>query len=479
MVLNSLVPNTIYSAFVEFPTKTYYALKFLYFRTRMVFMRHYVNLVNQSLAQSYSFSSRDFSDVTLSCKDRVLMVDLLTLGLLYPYLATIIPPILQAPLAVLLPDHTVGELVKMIKEVTGGAGVTLEILETPEISRLVEASIAPVYVQNVEDSSQLDFKKEEESDNSKEMQVSNLEIEPREMNIFGSEEEEDFTDTGFMIEMSGLEEQEDGYTNQEIPIVKTNNSSISTDNTSDVEFIEIPSKISMGMTVNLIYQKKWKFLRNQRCGSTLFFYCARKVSLCKAKACAQIVTSEFGREAKYVLDLSSLHNNHNHPSEELQILLEKGKRALKDVVLNKQPKGHVNRQQIYTDFMKTWPETLGLEEKQVFLDNFPDYQTVSNIMWRTAKPREAPKALACDFCAFSTTEIEYIDRHMRIKHKDRQPYKCHKCKKNFQEKYQLKAHNNIVHKPSSRIETIDNNKTTHSPSSLLPKRVRTLSGVVG
>ena len=51
--------------------------------------------------------------------------------------------------------------------------------------------------------------------------------------------------------------------------------------------------------------------------------------------------------------------------------------------------------------------------------------------------------------------------------------------KNFQEKYQLRAHINIVHKPSSRIETIDNNKTKNSPSSLLPKRVRTLSGVVG
>ena len=442
-------------------------------------MRHYVSLVNQSLAQSYSFSSRDFSDVTLACKDGVLLVDLLTLGLLYPNLAPIIPPILQAPLAVLLPDHTVGELVKMIQEVTGGAGVTLQILETPESSRLVEASIAPVYVQNVEDSSQIDFTMDEESDNYKEMQVSNSEIEPREINLLGSEEEEDFTDTDFMMEMSGLEEQEDGYTNQEVPIVKINNSSILTHNTSDVEFIEIPSNISTGMTVNLIYQKKWKFLRNQRCGSTLFFYCARKVSLCKAKACAQIVASEFGREAKYVLDLSSFHNNHNHPSEELKILLEKGKRALKDMVLNKQPKGHINRQQTYTDFMNTWPETLGMEEKQAFLDNFPDYQTVRNLMWRIAKPREPTKAVACNFCGYSTTKIKEINRHMRIKHKDRQPHKCHKCNKNFQEKYQLKAHINIVHKPSSRIKTKVNNKATYSPSRLFPKRVRTLSGVAG
>ena len=446
----------------------------------MVFMRHYVSLVNQSLAQSYSFSSRDFPDVTLACKDGVLIVDLLTLGVLYPNLATIIPPLLQAPLAVLLPHHSLGELVTRIQEVTGGIGVTLEILENPEISRLAESPIAPVYVQNVEDSSQLNFTiKGEESDNSKDIQISNQQLEPRKLNLLGSEEEEDFTDTDFMMEMEEMEKQEHGSENQEIPIVETKNNILSTPNNSDVEFIEIPKKLSGGKIVNLIYQKKWKFLRNQRCGSTYFFYCARKTSLCKAKARAKIVSSELGSEAKYVLDLSSFHNNHNHPSEELQLLLEQGKRALKDVVLSKQPKGHINRQETYTDFMKTWPETLGTKEKQAFLDNFPDYQTVENIMWRTAKPREPPKIVACDFCAYSTTATEYIDRHMLIKHKDRQPYKCHKCNENFQEKYQLKAHNNIVHKPSNRIGRKVYNKTTYSLSSLLPKRVRNLSGVAG
>ena len=55
-------------------------------------MQHYVSLVNHGLAKSYSFSSRDFPDVTLACMDGTMLVDLPTLGVLFPSLAALLPP---------------------------------------------------------------------------------------------------------------------------------------------------------------------------------------------------------------------------------------------------------------------------------------------------------------------------------------------------------------------------------------------------
>ena len=86
----------------------------------MVKRQHIINLVNQETENGCSFSSLAFPDVTLACIDGRLTVDLATLGLLFPQLALLLPPFLQGPLLVLLPDSSLGELVTRLQEVTGG-----------------------------------------------------------------------------------------------------------------------------------------------------------------------------------------------------------------------------------------------------------------------------------------------------------------------------------------------------------------------
>ena len=83
--------------------------------------RHIINLVNEQTENIYSFSSLDIPDVTLACSDGRLTLDLPTLGLLFPQLAQLLPVFLQAPLAILLPQHSLGELVARLQEVIGGA----------------------------------------------------------------------------------------------------------------------------------------------------------------------------------------------------------------------------------------------------------------------------------------------------------------------------------------------------------------------
>ena len=83
--------------------------------------RHIINLVNEQTENTYSFFSLDIPDVTLACSDGRLTVDLPTLGLLFPQLAQLLPVFLQAPLAILLPQHSMEELVARLQEVTGGA----------------------------------------------------------------------------------------------------------------------------------------------------------------------------------------------------------------------------------------------------------------------------------------------------------------------------------------------------------------------
>ena len=102
----------------------------------MVKGRHIIHLVNEEKEHAYSFSSLAIPDVTLACSDGRLTVDLPTLGLLFPQLAELVPLILQAPLAVLLPQHSLGELVTRLQEVTQGA-VVLEMVEEEVKKELV------------------------------------------------------------------------------------------------------------------------------------------------------------------------------------------------------------------------------------------------------------------------------------------------------------------------------------------------------
>ena len=439
-----------------------------------------MSLVNQASAKSYSFYSSDFPDVTLACSDGVLVLDLPTLGLLFPSLGSILPPLLQAPMALSLPDHNVGELLAKVQEVTGGTGISIERIETNNSYGNCETddtSKTHNYVRDIEDDLvQPNEMKKEGIDLYKHNQVVNPLV--KIFDIGESEEEADFTETDFSLEVSEI--NTDKY---EYEKVDESEAQLS----SDVEFIKLNSLTSERKSVQLIYQKKWKFLRNKTFPkiSSTFFYCARRRFNCLARTRAHFVMSGIG-QVEYVPDLTSLQNKHNHPSEELQILLEKGMRALKDEVLNKQPKEGqnnqswtVNRQNIYTDFMNTWPETLSKEEKLAFVANFQDYQTVSNILWRAAKPREHAYLVPCDFCVYSTTNKAYLDRHMKSCHKDRKPYMCRLCNKNFKHRYQINAHRDMVHKPFERNKAKENSTSIMSFSKLLSKRRRSLSGVLG
>ena len=112
--------------------------------------RHIINLVNEETETTCSFSSLDIPDVTLACSDGRLTVDLPTLGLLFPQLAQLLPVFLQAPLAVLLPQHTLGELVTRLQEVTGGAvGLELggleEVKEETSLDRVEDMDINQDY----------------------------------------------------------------------------------------------------------------------------------------------------------------------------------------------------------------------------------------------------------------------------------------------------------------------------------------------
>ena len=113
-------------------------------------MRHYVSLVNQGSAKSYLIYSRDFPDVTLACRDGILLVDLPTLGLLFTSLAALLPPGLQAPLAMSLPDNKLAELVDKIQEVTGGTEV-MDNSSSYEDLQMEETSEAQNYVKDIED----------------------------------------------------------------------------------------------------------------------------------------------------------------------------------------------------------------------------------------------------------------------------------------------------------------------------------------
>ena len=402
-------------------------------------------------------------------------MDLPTLGLLFPSLGAILPPLLQAPLALSLPEHTVAELLARLREVTRGTGISLERIQTNdsyETLKIDDTSKTHNYVRDIEDDVL-------QTNEVKEERNALYDHNPflKSVDIGESEEEADFTETDFTLQLSEMDKEKHQY--EKVDKSEEQRS-------SDVEFIELNSLTSGRKTIQLIYQKKWKFTRNKTCSkiSTTFFYCSRRRSNCLARTRAHFITSEFG-QVEYVLDLTSIQNEHNHPSEELQILLEKGMRALKDEVLNKQPKEGptslpwTGRQKIYTDFMNTWPETLSKEEKLAFVANFQDYQTVSNILWRAAKPREPAFLVYCQFCVYSTTNKDYLDRHMKSCHKDRKPYMCRKCNKNFKQKYQINAHREMVHKTFERNKTKENSTTIISDSKLLPKRRRSLSGISG
>ena len=98
-----------------------------------------------------------------------------------------------------------------------------------------------------------------------------------------------------------------------------------------------------------------------------------------------------------MLDPLTLRNEHSHPTDELEILLDKGKRALKDKVKTSDVFSCKNaavllqvltalvkedRLDIYNDFMMTWPPTLEENQRAEFLFNFPAYQNIENAMWR-------------------------------------------------------------------------------------------------
>ena len=168
-----------------------------------------MSLVNQGSDKSYSFSSSDFPDVTLACSDGALLLDLPTLGLLFPSLAAILPPILQAPLALSLPDHTVGELVAKLQEVTGGTHISLERIETNDSYGNCETEDAYKthnYVRDIEDDLvQPNEMKKEGIDLYKNNQVVNPLV--KRFDIGESEEEADFTETDFSLEVSEINKE--------------------------------------------------------------------------------------------------------------------------------------------------------------------------------------------------------------------------------------------------------------------------------
>ena len=98
-----------------------------------------------------------------------------------------------------------------------------------------------------------------------------------------------------------------------------------------------------------------------------------------------------------MLDPLTLRNDHCHGSDELEILLDKGKRALKEKVTTcgiltldntalllqvLSAPLRVNRIDIYNEFMVTWPPTLTDNQRNEFMFHFPPYQNIENTMWR-------------------------------------------------------------------------------------------------
>ena len=80
-----------------------------------------------------------------------------------------------------------------------------------------------------------------------------------------------------------------------------------------------------------------------------------------------------------------MRNEHNHPSEELAILLERSRRALVEDLLKSATNTRIDRLKIYSDFLLTWPETLTNQEKEQFIQNFPNYEQIKNTLWRYSK----------------------------------------------------------------------------------------------
>ena len=170
----------------------------------------------------------------------------------------------------------------------------------------------------------------------------------------------------------------------------------------------------------------------------IYFYCTQKKTKCRARAIAR----QEGGEVHFTLDRKEVRNEHNHPSEELAILLERSRRALGEDLLKSATNTRIDRLKIYSDFLMTWPETLTNQEKEQFIQHFPNYEKIENTLWWQSK---LPN-FNCNQCSYTFKTEKILRKHM-IKHTDTEIHKCVKCAKVFQHKNSLNQHQDFYHSP--------------------------------
>ena len=404
----------------------------------MVFIQHFVNLVNLDLA---SVTLQDFPDVTLVCSDGRLSVSIFTLGLLLPDLDDIFQSSCQISV-LLLPEFSISELIMMVRSGTKGlAEVVVEKINGVVVEKVTEEK--HISVQTIGDLGKTPLKiipgketKDIQKELNKEQKVEvNEECEEKQdYNVVEHNIRRDISCKPYIPDFDS-DEFTQPLDNQNLLLpFKT----IFSD--PDAEFVEL-TKTTGQKGVQLIYQKRWKFQRNAVKGTFIYFYCTQKRNKCRARAIAR----QEGAELNYLLDRREVRNEHNHPSEELPILLERSRRALGEDLLKSATNTRIDRLKIYSDFLMTWPETLTHQEKEQFIQNFPNYEQIENTLWRQSK---LPN-LNCNQCSFTFTSEKSLRKH-KIKHMETNIHNCDKCAKIFRHKHSLKQHQDFVHSPFYR-----------------------------